>query len=1110
MAGPSNYDLLISKLDAFIRKYYLNQLVKGTLLTVGLVGVVFLLISLGENYFYFSKTARKLLFFSFLGLSAFTLIRWVLIPMLHYFQLGKLISHEQAASIIGQHFGHVEDKLLNILQLKQQLDKQPEASLLLAGIEQKTETLRPVSFPAAIDLSNNRRYLKYALPPLALLFILLWAAPSMIKDPARRLIDNNKDFAPPAPFTFVLGDAPLKVVQYGDFELEVTTEGSAIPNEVFIEIGEYQYRLKPIDRNLFSYTFSNVNKDTEFRLFSGRVTSESKLLDVLLKPSISSFSVSVDYPQYVGRPDEILSNIGDLVVPQGTRLSWSFETAHTDSISMRFGEGSDPEAIKRQGEHIFVYSKRATRDERYTVLVSNQELPKADSIRYVLSVIPDLHPSIQANSFTDSLDNAYVFFAGEAADDYGLSQLSFTYQIKHQNGDEEKAVIRPVPLQKGKEARFDYTLDIQALKLAPGDEVTYWFEVWDNDAINGRKSSRTNLMRYTKPTAEEFDDQEEKNNDEIRDHLKKAMDESKKIQKDIKKLSEKLLQEKDLDWQSRKELEKLLNRRKELMQDIQQAKDLFDQNLKNQEEFSEPSPELKEKQEKVQQMFEELVSPEMKELMKKIEEMLQELQKDESLKQLEEMKMDEEQLDKELDRMMEMYKQLEVEKDLQDQIEKLKELAKEQENLAEKTENETETPESLEKKQEELNEKFDDLQEKMKEIEKKNEELENPKELGDPEEKMEDIDQDMEDSKDQLEKKQNSKASKSQKGAAQKMKDMAQAMEMNMQQGEEEQLEEDMKALRQLLENLVTLSFDQEGLISSVNQTAETAPRYVKLVQEQKKIQDDFRLVEDSLQALSKRVIQIETYVTEKVTEIKGHMNKTLKQLEERQKPQAAAEQQFAMKNLNDLALMLSEVLNQMQQQASNQMAGNQNCQNPGGSNPKPGGTPKDKMGGGQKSLNEMMKDLQGRMKNGEGGSSKEFAKMAAKQAAMRKALEDMNKEKRQSGKPDPLLQDIIDQMDKTEIDLVNKRLSAETMKRQEDILSKLLDHERAEREREYDNKRKSETASQYDRKRPPSLEEYLKKREAETELYRTVSPALKPYYKNLVEEYQRNLKITR
>ena len=36
-----------------------------------------------------------------------------------YFRLGQLISHEQAANIIGSHFNNVGDKLLNILQLKQ-------------------------------------------------------------------------------------------------------------------------------------------------------------------------------------------------------------------------------------------------------------------------------------------------------------------------------------------------------------------------------------------------------------------------------------------------------------------------------------------------------------------------------------------------------------------------------------------------------------------------------------------------------------------------------------------------------------------------------------------------------------------------------------------------------------------------------------------------------------------------------------------------------------------------------------------------------------------------------------------------------------------------------
>ena len=1110
MAEPSSYQLLINKLDRFIRKYYINQLIRGTLLTIGLLGVVFLLFSLGENYLYLGKGGRKVLFFSFLGLSIFSLVRWVLLPLSRYFRLGRTISHEQAAAIIGQHFANVEDKLLNILQLKRQLDQQPQADLLLAGVTQKTEAIRLVPFTGAINLGHNRRYLKYAIPPLAILIALLFAAPSMIKEPAKRILRNDQDFERPAPFTFVLPEESPRVVQYSDYELVVRTEGDVVPRDVFIDLQDAQYRLQPGEDNTFRYMFNNVHQDTEFSLFSGPVNSRPYLLDVLVKPTVGTFSVALDYPGYVGRPDETLENIGDLVVPQGTRLTWTFETAHTDTIALRFGSQGLLEPITRQGENRFFYSRRATSDAQYAIFLANQELPRADSIQYHLSVVPDNHPTIRVASFADSLDETFIYFAGDAADDYGLTRLNFITQITREDGTEEEPAILPLPFPAGKQTRFDHALDIRTMGLAPGDALTYYFEVWDNDGINGQKASRTNLMRFAKPSAKEYDELEEQNSEQIKDQLEKAFEESRKIQKDIQKLSEKLLQEKDLDWQNRKELERLLNRRKELQKEIEQAKDLFDQNLQNQEEFSEPSPELQEKQEKVQEMFEEMLSEEMKEMIEKIEEMLQELQKEESLEQLEEMKLSEEELSKELDRMMELYKELELEKELQEQIDELRELAKEQEDLAEETATEEKPQEELEKRQEELNEKFDELQEKMEDIEQKNEELENPKQLGDPQEKMEEIDQDMEDSSESLSKKENQNASQQQKKAAQKMQDMAQSMEMNMQQQQMEQMEEDMQALRQLLENLVTLSFDQENLIDAVNATEATAPRYVRLVQDQKKIQDDFQLVEDSLQALSKRVIQIETFVTEKVTEIKGNMNKTLTELEERRKPKATVEQQFAMKNLNDLALMLSEVMNSMQQQMSGMMSGSQNCQNPGGSNPSQSGKPSDKMSQGQQSLNSMMKKLQERLKNGQGGSSKEFAQMAARQAAMRQALEKLAQEKRQSGKGDKALEDLIDQMDKTEIDLVNKKLNAETMRRQQQILDKLLDHEKAEREREYDNQRKSETAQQFERQIPPALEEYLRQREAETELYRTVSPVLKPYYKNLVEEYLQHLKNTR
>ena len=97
--------------------------------------------------------------------------------------------------------------------------------------------------------------------------------------------------------------------------------------------------------------------------------------------------------------------------------------------------------------------------------------------------------------------------------------------------------------------------------------------------------------------------------------------------------------------------------------------------------------------------------------------------------------------------------------------------------------------------------------------------------------------------------------------------------------------------------------------------------------------------------------------------------------------------------------------------------------------------------------------------------------------------------------------------MNKTEIDLVNKRLDNELIQRQQEILSKLLEAENADKQRKFDNKRKSKTADQLSQNIPPALEKYLKKRESELDLYKTVSPSLNPFYKNLVDEYYKALK---
>ena len=132
---------------------------------------------------------------------------------------------------------------------------------------------------------------------------------------------------------------------------------------------------------------------------------------------------------------------------------------------------------------------------------------------------------------------------------------------------------------------------------------------------------------------------------------------------------------------------------------------------------------------------------------------------------------------------------------------------------------------------------------------------------------------------------------------------------------------------------------------------------------------------------------------------------------------------------------------------------------------------------------------------------------MAARQAALRKELQDKQRQLQEQGKGSAELQAIIDEMNRVETDLVNKRLTNQLLERQQDILTRLLEAEKAERQQDEDERRESTAARELERTLPPALEEYLRERAAQTDLYREVSPELKPYYRRLVERYFEELK---
>ena len=1107
-------DLLVQKLDAFIRKYYINSVIRGILYSFGLVLLLFLVVSLLEARFYFSPLTRQLLWYGFLGSSLLALGGWVVLPLLRYFRLGSTLSYEQAAQIIGEHFGSVKDKLLNVLQLRRQAGSEPQNSLLLASIDQKSAEISPVPFRSAIDLRHNRRYLKYSLPPLALLLIVLLAAPSLITDSTSRLIRNTEAFERPAPFGFRINER-LEAVQYDNFELTTEVAGEVLPAEVFIEVDGYRYRMQRQDANTFTYTFNNVQRTTDFQLSATEVSSPTYTLDVLPKPSIAAFTVRVDYPDYLGQSDEVLTNVGDLTVPVGTQLRWDFDTENTARVDLRFGSVDTVASTERTGTDQYRYVHRALRNDRYTLYIGNDRLPVADSASYGLTVIPDQFPQISVEALRDSTDEKLLFFIGEASDDHGIRKLDFVYRLLRQ-GAEADEVRLPISSRSGRQLRYDHVLDLRNdLRLEPGDELTYYFEVFDNDGVNGSKRAKTAVMAYRMPTKKELAARAESNDSKIKDQLKQALDDTRELREDTKELREKMLQEKQLDWKQKKEVEKLAERQQQIQQQIEEARQAYEENLENQP--PQENEQLQQKEEQLQELFEESVDQEMQQLMEEIQQLMEELNKDQTLETMEEVELSDEEAEAQLERMLELFKQLEVEKEMQDAIEQLEELAEQQQELAEETEQQEEgqPTEEQQQQQEQIQQEFEALKEQLEQTEQKNEELNQPMPLDTKPEEQEQVEQNMQEAQEQLQQQKPKEASQQQKQASEQMKKMAQQMQQDMQSMQQQSNQEDMAAIRQLLENLVDLSFDQEETMDQLSETTVNTPRYVELVQQQFQINNDFELVRDSLQALATRNFQIESFVTEKVTEIRGNLTETVGELEERHTPQAANLQQRAMTGFNDLALMLNESMEQMQQQMASQMQGQQQCQNPKNQGKgQQGGKPSENPGGDkgkgsqeQKAIGQDMEGLKEGLQQGQGGSSKEFAEMAARQAALRRALEEKQRQRQQGGEgKDGLLEELIEEMNRTEEDLVNKRLTEETLQRQQEILTKMLEHERAEREQKLDEERKSATAEQQRRELPPNLEEYLRQRRAEVERFQRSAPQLRPYYRSMVDEYFRSL----
>lgn len=1132
----SNFNVIQQKLEAFIRKYYTNELIKGAILFFA-IGLLYLLMTLLVEYFlWLSPFGRLLLFWTFVIVELALFLRFIAFPLAKLFKFRKGINYEDASRIIGNHFPQVSDKLLNVIQLNQ---NPHQSELLAASIDQKAVELQPVPFQSAVNFKKNAKYLKYAAIPVFVFILFSTLGDSDIFSSSyTRVVQYDTAFEPPAPFSFIVMNDELHAIEGKAFKLQVRTDGTTVPENASILFNGETYYMQRNGPGLFEYTFQQPVEPVDFRFKANKVNSRDYMLDVVKTPSLLNFEMVLDYPAYTNKADEVLKGNGNAVVPEGTRVRWEIATKNTNDVNLKTADTTFSFASKGTNFNFEkgIYSKLV-----YAITTSNENLKDYENLAFTLNVIKDQFPEINVQSKIDSTDSQRVFFLGRVSDDYGLTKLRVVY---YPEGDEKSPKFESLPVNKTNFDQFTFVFPGN-LELEDGVSYEYYFQVFDNDAIHNFKSSKSGIYSFRKLTTDEMENEQLQNQQKAIQGLDKSLEEMKEEQKVLEEISRNQKEKNELNFNDRKKLENFIQRQQ------QQEKMMKDFSKKLKDDLENFQPENKDKDPFKEQLEKRLDENEERleeneKLLEELQKLQEKIQKEELTEKLEKLSKQNKNQEKNLEQLLELTKRYYVEKKAEKLAEELFKLGEEQEELAEKPEEE-----NTKEAQEELNKAFEEYKEQMKELQEENESLKKPLDIPQDKPAEEEIDKEQEKATDKLEKEDSKGASESQKKAGEKMKQMSQKMQQQMMSGQMETLDEDVKMLRQILDNLVVFSFRQEDLMETFKEIKYGNPNFGKMLNVQNELKINFEHIDDSLFALSLRQPLLGNQINTSLTEIQYNIDKSLDRLAQNDTRQGIGNQQYTMMGSNDLAVLLDELLGNMQMQM--QMAsGSGSGQGP----PSPGTG----SGGGfqlpdiikkQESLSEKMeeglqkgkkgkgegegegqgegegegqgegegKEGEGQDgtngkngqkpggKEGEGGSGDsedmngELFEIYKQQQQLRQQLQDRLNQNGIKGSG----ADLLKKMEGIEQQLLDKGFNKNTLQDMLNLKHELLKLDEAVLEQGQENRREAQTNRRAFRNETTLSPEEIKKYFNTTEILNREALPLRQDYKNKVQDYFRN-----
>jgi hypothetical protein len=708
-----------------------------------------------------------------------------------------------------------------------------------------------------------------------------------------------------------------------------------------------------------------------------------------------------------------------------------------------------------KAENNFFLSKSILQDTDYQILTSNEKVKNYEKLNYQLTIVKDQFPTINVNLPPDSLKVAKNYVLGQISDDYGLSKLQIVYYEREKPQTAKRGTIA---IKKSAFDQFVFSFPSN-LAVEQGVSYDYYFEVFDNDVIHNFKSTKSSVFSNRVSTDEEKEDQIlQQQNDNINSLEKSLKNQDKQIS-EMEKLQKTGKEKENLDFKDQQKVNDFIKRQTKQDEMMKEFTKKMNDNLEQfktdkKDEFKE---ELQKRMDKAQKELEK-----NQKLLDELKELNDKIQNEELLSKLDKFKQNSKNQTKNLEQLVELTKRFYVEKKAEQLGDKLDKLSEKQDKLS------NDEKENKLDKQEDINAEFDKIQEGLNDLDKENKELKSPLDLPKDDAKEKSIDEDLKKASEELKKEKKDKAKINQKSASKKMKEMAQKMAQTLEQGDMEQLQEDVAMMRQILDNLLAFSLSQEDLMNQFKKYKSGSPAFNKNIKIQQDLKQQFKHVDDSLFTMSLRNPKIADDITKEIGNVVYNVDKSLSSLTDAQVPKGLSHQQYTISAANKLADFLSDMLNSMQMQMSGMGSGKpkpgQGMQLPDiikkqeglGEKMKDGIKKGEKPGDGQKGQNGKQGKPGESGQEGEGGEgdAQAILEIYKEQKQLREALQNELNKQGLGGNG----QSALEQMKQIEKQLLNKGFKNETLQNILNVKQELLKLNSAVQQQGEENKRQSET----------------------------------------------------